>query len=165
MILGKLYLLIGFTGSGKSVLTRKLIDKNNHLVFDINNEYNLPTDNKLPKSRFIGDYEDFVQLATKKKNTFVVFEDATGFFDGRIDKETRRLIVKKRHQNNNYLFLFHSIHQVPKGIILHTNYVVIFKTNDTIIDVERKFPKFVDAFKKVNSADTPNFKPVILKLQ
>lgn len=164
-VLGKLYLIIGFAGSGKSTLTRKLINHKNQLIFDVNNEYKLPFDNKLPQSRFIGDYDEFVEVSEKKKNTFVVFEDATGFFSGRVNTKTMRAIVKRRHQNNNYLFLFHSIHQVPKGLFLHANYLAIFKTNDIIEDVLKKFPKLEETFKRVNSDSYPKFKPVLIQLQ
>lgn len=162
---GKLYIFVGFKGSGKSTLTRKIIEKNNHLVFDVNNEYNLPTDNKLSKSRFIGDYEDFVKVARKKINTHIVYEDASGFFDGRVGKETRRAMTEVRHSKNTIIYLFHSIHLIPKGIIAFADVIALFKTNDIYEDVKRKYPKLLNAFEKVNAPNYPKFKPVILKLQ
>jgi hypothetical protein len=162
---GLLILVVGFTGSGKSLLIRRTIKNKNQLVFDINNEYNLPTDNSLLKSRFIGDYSQFVELATTKKNTQIVFEDSTGFFNGRVNNITMQMIVKKRHTSNNYYFLFHSIHQIPKGLILLSNYIILFKTNDTSKDVERKNPKLVKPFTEINSPTYPKFNPKILKLQ
>lgn len=164
--LGKLYIIAGFKGSGKSSIVRKIIEKNNHLVFDVNNEYkNLPFDNKMAKSRFIGNYEDFVSIARSKKNTYVVYEDASGFFDGRVGKETRRAMTEVRHANNVIIYLFHSVHLIPKGIIAFSDIIILFKTNDIEKDVLRKYPKLIESYKKVNSTDWPKFKPIIIKLQ
>jgi GTPase SAR1 family protein len=137
-----LILFVGGAGQGKTSMVKKLIQDKNQYVFDINNEYqHLPKD--IPISSQMrnvdADIPRFVKNCSIIKNTNIVFEDATGFLQGRQSKGMSRLMAAKRHSNNNYMILFHSINRVPPEIMEMANYLFLYKTNDNPEQVQRKF--------------------------
>ena len=138
-----LILFIGHTGQGKSTLAQKLVKEKKIYVFDVNNEYkHLPIDTGAiyPKMRNIDlDLKKFITNCEKLKNTNILIEDATGFLRGRQSAEFSRLLVKKRHQQNNYIILFHSINRVPPEVMEMSNFIYLFKTNDNFDIVDKKF--------------------------
>jgi hypothetical protein len=157
-----LILNIGMTGEGKTTWTKNFIKGKNCLVFDINNEYqDLPTDWKQKRGRFIGIHEDFIQICQIRKNTNLVFEEATGFLQGGISKDLQKLIIAKRHQKNNLIFIFHSINRVPPALFEMCNYVVLHKTADIEKQVEKKNPKLISAFRKLQRS--PQYSEIIVK--
>jgi hypothetical protein len=179
-----LYIVIGAPGEGKTPFCKKMIGggdsgqpENRCLVFDINNEYgtrtkyagqkpyNLPTNVREIRSRYVGDdLEVFIKVAMSKQNTVVVFEEATAFFEGRTSKLTRRLIINRYHTGNVYIFLFHSINSVPPRIMEIANYVVLFKTNDEMDTVYRKYSRLGPAFDELSDKPHGEGHSKILKL-
>ena len=155
-----LIIIVGGTGQGKSTFVNKNLLKNqikknqfnkdvfclspasrNQYIFDINNEYILPDDSVLrPHMRNVNcDDKQFINNCAQVKNTNIVFEDASGFLRGKQSKQVARLIVGRRHTNNNYIILFHSINRVPPELMEYCNYFVLFKTNDNLKDIDQKF--------------------------
>lgn len=171
-----LYIVCGAPGMGKSPFIRKLIGTNKRcLVFDIANEYgqrtkyngqeplNLTNNNNDLRSRYIGDnLSFFINLCSKKRDTICVFEEATGFFQGMVSKETIRLIVNRYHTNNTYCFIFHSINSIPPRIMEIANYVILFRTNDEAETVYRKYSRLGAAYDHLQSE--PNGSQLNLKL-
>jgi hypothetical protein len=171
-----LYIVCGAPGMGKSPFIRKLIgDRNRCCVFDIANEYgartkyagqvavNLPINTNDLRSRYIGtDLKEFIKICDKKKNTVCVFEEATGFFQGMVSKETTRLIINRFHSGNTYAFIFHSINSIPPRIMEIANYVVLFKTNDEAEKVYTKYSRLGAAFDHLQTE--PNGAQLIIKL-
>jgi hypothetical protein len=167
-----MYMVIGGPGQGKSPFVRSLIGEMNRcLVFDVQNEYgartkypgqkpvNLTNNNADLRSRYIGgDLKKFVELCMNKRNTICVFEEATGFFQGIIGRETTRLIINRYHTGNVYVFLFHSINSVPPRLMELSSIVVLFRTNDETEKVYRKYsrlgPYFDDLQTKPNGSKT-----------
>lgn len=149
-----LILVIGMTGQGKSHFTKEYIKPpRNCFVFDINNEYpDLSIDVNAPRAKqtFI-DEKLFIKNCLRKRNTVCVFEEATGFFEGKTSDELRRLIVNKRHTGNVYILLFHSISSVPPRLMQFTNFVVLFKTGDEPYQVEKKFPSLYSYYMKLRT--------------
>jgi ABC-type Na+ transport system ATPase subunit NatA len=136
---GKLTLIIGHTGQGKSTVTRTIIKDSPSLVYDIQNDYDThESDPSARNAKFIGLPEDFCNEAMKRKNSFIVFEEATSFLEGRTTNDLRKIMIDKRHKGNNLLFLFHSINSVPPRIFELTDYVILFKTGDDATAVKRK---------------------------
>lgn len=146
------YLVIGAPGTGKSPFVRKLIEGARCLVFDVANEYgsrvkyagqkplNLSNNNNDLRSRYTGDdLKRFIDLCRIKKDTICVFEEATGFFQGRVGLETTRLIINRYHTGNTYVFIFHSINSVPPRIMEMSNFCILFKTTDQTDTVYRKY--------------------------
>lgn len=137
-----LILIIGHTGEGKTTFLKKFINGKKQYIFDVNNEYNyLPDDLQIgPQMRNKDlNIKRFLSTCEGIKNYNIVFEDATGFFRGKQSEQLSRLIVGKRHSGNNFIFLFHSINRVPPEIMEISNYIVLFRTNDNIDIIDKKF--------------------------
>jgi hypothetical protein len=79
-------------------------------------------------------------------DTFCVFEEATGFFSGNINIDTKKMILSARHSRNTYIFCFHSIASVPPAIKFMLNYIVLFKTGDEVPHVKSKYPSLLKPF-------------------
>lgn len=160
------YLVIGAPGTGKSPFVRKLIgDDKRCYIFDVANEYgtrvkyagqtpmrlsNNPKDLRSRMDKL--DVKNFIAGCETKKDTICVFEEATGFFQGKMGLETTRLIVNRYHTGNNYVFIFHSINSVPPRIYEMANYVVLFKTTDQVDTVYRKFNRLGVYFNELQQA-------------
>jgi hypothetical protein len=170
-----LIVVIGATGQGKTPFVRKYINGKNCIVFDIQNEYgdkakyegqetlNLPTDNNLSRSRYIGtDKDEFISLCNKKRNTICVFEEATIFFQGSTEENMRHIIFSKAHTRNNFLLIFHSINSVPPRIMEAANYVVLYRTNDEIKKVATKYNSLLKSFVKLRNK--PDLQPLKIKM-
>lgn len=155
-------LLIGTTGTGKSPFIWNYAQNKNLFVFDIQNEYGSRTkyagqepknlsDNWMQnRSRHTqADYELFIKQCERKTNTICVFEDATAFLEGRINKEMRKLLVSKLFSRNIYILVFHSISAVPPRIVQLSDYVVLFPTNDEFYQVEKKYPSIFPYYLKL----------------
>lgn len=151
--------VIGGAKQGKTPFIKKYCESSKLLVFDVQNEYGLKTkytgqtpynlsiENKLSRSRVIDlDLNKFIEICKTKKNTICVFEEATMFFQGMTGETMRKLIFSKAHSGNVYILVFHSINSVPPRIMESTDYVILFKTNDEIKTVERKYNKLLKPF-------------------
>jgi hypothetical protein len=155
------YLIIGAPGQGKSDYVKKFINgeldgQDRRLkrcfVFDIQNEYGRRTKyaGQIPlnlsdnlndiRARYIkGDVEGFTATALTKRDTVIVLEEATIFFQGSQKRDTYKMLVNRYHTGNVYFFLFHSINRVPPGIMEMCNYVILYPTLDEPNNVARKF--------------------------
>lgn len=160
-----MYVIIGAPGQGKSEFVKIAIQGRRCFVFDIQNEYGERTKYKGQKplylssnpnherARFVGDdIEAFQQMCLRKKDTILVFEEATIFFEGRTGKLTRKLIVNRYHTGNVYMFLFHSINAVPPRIMEMCNYVILHKTLDEVHTVQWKYPRLLKDFLTLRDA-------------
>lgn len=160
-------IIAGKTGEGKSEVIKRMIKGKPCYVFDLYNEYGLRTKYKGQKpinltskeeavrSRHIGgDFYKFAEKTLTKENTVVVFEEATGFLNGRIDKIFRKIITNKMFTNNVYIFVFHTITDIPPSLMRLTDYIVLFKTLDERYNVEKKYPRLLQAFDKLKSMET-----------
>jgi len=169
------YIVVGAPGQGKSEFVKQAIEGRRCWVFDIQNEYGSRTKYKGQKplylsdnpnaerARFVGDdLERFMLQALPKKDTIVVFEEATIFFQGRTDKLVRKLMVNRWHTGNSYMFLFHSINAIPPRIMEMSNYVVLHKTLDEDHIVQWKYSRLFHHFLDLQSQ--PDGSRKIIKL-
>lgn len=152
--------IIGMTQQGKSPFTKQLIrdEAKNCLVFDYNNEYgktdkygkpgmNLSNNILDARCRYTGtDFAHFLEIAKKKRNSNIVFEEATAFLKGQIGRNVLQLVIGKAHTRNNYIFIFHSIRTVPPGLLDLTDTVVLFRTNDNFDFVKKRDQRFIRPF-------------------
>ena len=137
---GLAYVLIGRRKTGKTTLSKKMLDERPKnmpvLIYDINKEYG-----KYYPQKFV-DFEVFLEKISdeKVKNTYILIEEATIFFDtsSRIE-EMKNILVRARHTGNIIQMNFHSWLSVPKNIFNLLDYVVVFKTNDTIQTIKMKY--------------------------
>lgn len=164
--------VIGGAKQGKTPFIKDYCKSSNVLIFDVQNEYGektkyrgqspygLTTNNKLPRSRVVNlEVSDFIKQCFDKRNTICVFEEATMFFQGMTGDNMRKLIFGKAHTGNVYILVFHSINSVPPRIMEATDFVVLFKTNDEIKTIERKYSRLLPYFNKLQSAkDGTHFK-------
>lgn len=143
--MSNLILYIGHTGMGKTFRVKKLLKASDKQVycFDVNDEYR-------EYNRVVnGDFKLFLNESAKKKNTNLIFEDATGYLTGKTAEELRKIIVAKRHTHNNILMLFHSISAVPPFIFQLANYIVLMKTADELSSVKNKKESLIIPFMKL----------------
>lgn len=170
-------LVIGSTQQGKTPFIKDYCKDSNCLVFDVQNEYGdkvkyagqtpygLPTDTNTPRSRVINlEVENFIQIASGKRKTICVFEEATMFFQGMTNDRMRKLLFSRAFTENVYLLVFHSINSVPPRIMEASNYVVLFKTNDEDKTVERKYPRLLMPFRILQKDKKPNGKHIKIKM-
>lgn len=155
------FMVIGMTGQGKSKFVKDIL-RNSQLqsfVFDVNNEYEgiaTKRDTVLDEKKFI------FNCMNNITDTNCIFEEATGFFNGKIPADLRRMIIGKRHRRNNYYFLFHSIADAPPGLVRLCNYVILYKTNDEEPTVRKRYGKLYQPFLRLQNA--PLYSKVIIKL-
>lgn len=152
-------IVVGMTGQGKSTFVKEMIKDRRCFVFDVQLEYNdLVSNPNAERARHVElDEALFVEQCSRRRNTVCVFEEATGFFEGKLDKMLRRLVLSKRHTGNVFVFCFHSISAIPPRLMQLTNYVILFKTNDEPYQVEQKFPTLVPYFNQVRKMKHQQF--------
>lgn len=156
--------IIGMTGEGKSEIPKEMIRGKSAFVFDQNNEYGKVTKypGQIPLnmsdnwednySRHIdGDFEKFIDQVLTKKSTIVVFEEATGFLSGKVGKKFKRIMVNKLFTKNVYIYLFHSIVDVPQEVMRLCNICVLFRTNDEVHFIQAKYPRLLPYFTKLKT--------------
>jgi len=147
------HLVVGFSGCGKTTLTKDLLKLKPELqpllIYDINKEY-LENYNQ----PFISDTQLVLEKAAKLEKTYMIFEEATIFFDSSNKiKEMKDLLVRARHTENYIQLNFHSFSSIPKYIKNLIDYITIFNTGDSENDVLYKFGdgKIFQTFKEVRS--------------
>lgn len=155
--------VIGRMGEGKTTFVKKFIHKKRAIVFDVNNEYDFTQDNRAEISRVTDlNHKDFINRCLNKRNTCCVFEDATGFIEGRLSDRFRQMLVSKRHTGNANILIFHSVLSVPPRALQLCDYVILFKTNDEDYQVENKYPSLVKQFRQLRNEKKYSYK--IIKL-
>lgn len=135
---GKLFLVVGFTGVGKTFTVKELIKKvKNPVIFDVNNEYGYPQyyGKNLPK---IDDWLGHVN--TNVRDSVVVIDEATIFFNMKnASQKLTEMLVRKRHTGNTYFLNFHFLSSVPNHILAFANAMILFQTGERQDLVEKKY--------------------------
>lgn len=149
--MSKLYINIGATKTGKTFLTKKMLDRfniNNIHVYDVNNEYQ-----EYYKKSFVK-FDEFLNKVKTLTDSVIVFEEATIFFTHKNCNATiTDLCVRKRHARNHIILNFHSLRKVPAYVYDFADYVILKKTNDLDSFVKSKFdPKIYGAYQRVKQA-------------
>ena len=161
-----LIIIIGGTNQGKSYYAKQMIQDERIpcFVYDVQNCYGdtstkegdlilgLPIGTTDKRCRWFGSPNNFLTFAVLRKNTVIMIEEATMFFEGRTSELTRKLIIDKHHYKNTIVFMFHSISAVPPRIMQMADKVVLFKTGDEEKEVSRKYAKCLPHFLKLKGA-------------
>jgi hypothetical protein len=155
----KAIIIVGNTGRGKTTAALKTLykaidEKRKIFVYDPNNDfrefYNKP----------FTDEFTFLNSVKDVQNSYLLFEEATIFFSNKgNDRTLRSLLVRKRHQNNTIVLLFHSLRSIPIYIFELTNYLVLYKTADNenlILKKFEGFPEITEAYQKLKNVPDDN---------
>lgn len=148
---GKAFIVVGATGMGKTTWLKNMlrtVHPENLFLYDVNAEYTELYNAPLP------DFDKFSDEAKHKRESVIVFEEATIFLNNRGSNVSLiDVLVRKRHTKNIVFLVFHSFRAVPKYIIDLCNYMVIHKTNDTVDLVARyKNDTITKAFSEILAA-------------
>jgi hypothetical protein len=148
--------IVGGTGSGKTTLAYKMTKAvppgANKVVYDINEEEIWEDDPTVENVR--GELpEDFINAIEGVPGVYV-FEDATGFIDRSQNKQLRRMLVKKRHTPQAFIFIFHSLSQVPSWVLMFVDEIWLGKTTDKLrTSKEFNFPEIETAFEEIRKSN------------
>jgi Cdc6-like AAA superfamily ATPase len=128
--MSKLVAITGNTGTGKTSFVKSIAKKFRRVaVFDINNEY------QSFKIRFY-DTEQLLNFLEKNKNMLVIVDEATAFFSYRnYNNELNKLLQLRRHNNHFFIFIYHSNNFIPKYLRFYLNYLIVFKQNTDILEL------------------------------
>lgn len=128
--MSKLVAITGNTGTGKTTLVKKIASKFDRVaIFDINNEYK-------GYGRCFFDTKQLLEFLSKHKNIIVIIDEATAFFSYRgYSNELNRMLQLRRHNGHFFLFIYHSINFIPKYLRMYLNYVIVFKQNTDITEL------------------------------
>jgi Cdc6-like AAA superfamily ATPase len=156
--MSKCIVIVGATGTGKTTEVCKVLSSINIplYIFDVNNEEKYRTfKNTWNKDVNI---KSFITSAKQKRETCIVFEEATIFFShAGSTEEIKTILVQKRHTKNLIIFNFHSLRQVPLYILDFCDLLIIGKTIDNKKNIEDKFKDFQEIWQAFNMvADSPN---------
>lgn len=157
---GKLNLIVGARGTGKSTLLKKMLGDlppERVLLYDLNNEHQEYTARfKSPDGQFtLPDLEVFLDMAEHSRNIVIVCEEATVFFTSyNSSEQIKKILTQLRHTRNGMLLVFHSLRSIPDYMMTFVNNIVLLKTTgDTEDKINRKFdnPDLVRAFNEVSA--------------
>lgn len=149
--------VIGGTGRGKTTFIKNeiLSRVNSHIIYDVNNEY-------YKNSFHLPEIEEFIDRIEDIRNVTFVFEEATIFFKHSqgVSRKVENLLVRKRHKQQFFVFVFHALHQIPVSIIDYLDTYVLFKTDENINLVENKFrghERIINNYREVLKSDNFHF--------
>lgn len=131
---------VGRRKTGKTTQTKEFLNTvlktdpdRDLIIYDPNLEYREYYDEP-----FLS-FDDFMKRIANVTNSCIHIEEATIFFESRsTNKVMKDKLVRARHQNNIIMLNFHSWGLIPREILSMTDYVRIFKTNDSLATVKAK---------------------------
>jgi hypothetical protein len=128
--MSKAHIIVGATDTGKSYFVKSTLKKvpsyESLLIYDVNNEYSEFMEDPFE------DFETFANNATKVERAIIVFEEATIFLNNRsCNRSLNEILVRKKHTKNFVFLVFHSVRSIPRYVYELSNYITIFKTNDS----------------------------------
>lgn len=144
----RLILLIGTNGTGKSHTTRKFIkselandgralivnpDADDWLDvprIDIYKAGRLENFNGVVRHIWNG-IEDLEQLQ-KYRNGLLVFEDCRAYLNAGVNDDIRRFLVRRRQRKIDIIVATHGFTETPPAFFTFAEYIVLFKTGDTV---------------------------------
>lgn len=104
----------------------------------------------------------FVDLLNKSphiNNSFIVFEDAGKYTEKSLPRGFKRLIIDSKQRNIDILFCYHCFIDTPTNIFTKSDYIQLFKTEDSPLVRKnniRLFEKVQKAYNDVNN-NSSNF--------
>lgn len=154
--IGSTIIIIGHVGSGKTPTCKNLLSSSgfdNVSIYDPRNEYQLDKKYKV-KKYFLG--SEFLEVVTKLKRNFIIFEEATSIFSMQKNLNVAELFIGIEHNQNISVCIFHSLLDVPKFLLRLSQYVIILPTSDDPEDIKTSRKKYYPYFQKVMEANANN---------
>ena len=152
------FIIVGTNGTGKTTLTKKLINNRKTLVVDPDGlEWGMiPTidieeitrlkDGK--KARIIApDYKDIVELVNYTHGNLVL-DDCRYYVRSRIEEGVRQLLVRRRQKDVDIFAVAHSLNEVPPTFWTFATHLVLFKIKDNPQRLKQNIPKFRELTEK-----------------
>lgn len=148
---GKAFIIVGAPGMGKTTFVKNILKRvhpGTIWLYDVNNEYTEIINQPLL------DFDVFCKEAMKKRESILVFEEATIFLSNKgSNNELKNILVRKRHTHNTILLVFHSLRYVPKYLLDLCNYMALYKTNDPEEKaIELGNENILNAYREIKSA-------------
>jgi uridine kinase len=157
------FVIFGKSGCGKTTFVNQLIKKiDSQKVYAIDFKEQL---NHEKIQRLIS-VDELVNIAKKEKNAVFVIDDATGILrKGNYSylQEMQYLLSTRRHDNNYYIFVFHSIYYFNNMLEPLVDFFVFFDVSEKISDIEKYFSSFTEEECKAAVMKKGLFKYVVIK--
>ena len=153
-----LYLFIGQRGCGKTTLAEQLkqiflklntgnkcivVDTTPHPFYKDYTTVNLDElatcKDTLIRCEDANDSELFDVLNATQTNAFVIFEDARKYISSNVSRALRSCVIDMRKRNFDFVFMFHTLNDVPPYLAENFDKIVLYKTGD---NYEKNQPKF-----------------------
>ncbi|NOJ29392.1 MAG: hypothetical protein DA328_04410 [Nitrososphaeraceae archaeon] len=72
--------------------------------------------------------EVFNAIYTYIRDSTIIFDDASSFFNPQRSSEFMRIVTNTRHHSNDIIYLYHQLDEIANSIINHIKYLVLFKS-------------------------------------
>jgi hypothetical protein len=98
---------------------------------------------KTGTARLFGSDTDFLMqvISTELMNAVLIFEDATKFIPSKLTKPVKNFILDSKQKNLDIWFIFHYLMAVPNDLSRISDWIVLFKTNESwSASLTSKFP-------------------------
>lgn len=169
------FIIVGTNGTGKTTLTKQLINTRKTLVVDPDGlEWaSLPTIDiqeitllkEQKHARIIApEYKDIVELVNYR-NGNLVLDDCRYYVRSRIEEGVRQLLVRRRQKNVDIFAVAHSLNEVPPTFWTFATHLILFKIKDNPQRLKQNIPKYEELTKKhipeINSHENHHYFRVI----
>jgi hypothetical protein len=74
---------------------------------------------------------DLTNRSNNLNNTLIIFEDAGKYTERTLPKEFKRLIIDSKQRNIDIIFMYHCFIDTPSNIFTKSDFIQLFKTEDT----------------------------------
>lgn len=169
------FIIVGTNGTGKTTLTKQLINTRKTLVVDPDGlewaqiptidiqEITLLKEGK--HARIIApDYKDIIELVNYR-NGNLVLDDCRYYVRSRIEEGVRQLLVRRRQKDVDIFAVAHSLNEVPPTFWTFATHLVLFKIKDNPQRLKQNIPKFRELTEKhipeINSHEDHHYFRVI----
>lgn len=169
------FIIVGTNGTGKTTLLHEMVKKTGKrtLVVDPDGyewrkaptvdssmieEVNL----KLKKGKTVKivapEAEDIKELDHFTRGNLIL-DDCRYYVDSRLDKDIRKLFIRRRQKQIDIFAVSHSLVDVPPSFYTYATHIVIFKIADNPERIKKNVPNYqqlLKVIKKVNSSKDPH---------
>lgn len=105
----------------------------------------------------------FLTISEHLYDTLIIVEDATRFLEGTVSTNIRKFLYDCKQRNNDVVFVFHSLSDIPPKIVRGSDYFVIFKTLDGKLSTSKfALPVFQEAIDAHRKNIVPDYTPIVL---